>query len=196
MIKSIHIFLLGTLMLFASCASTPTTHYYLLESSPVTARKPVADGISLALEHVTAELPYSDDRLIYRDSVFEIKFYHYHRWVKPPEMMITDKIVARMQSSGICKNVVKAPSPVLTDYLLKGHIVSLEEWDEGQQWFGRVRLAFSLLDVNSHEIVWQQEFSHQTPIPKHQPVAVVQALNASADQCIADLISALKPILK
>ena len=197
MFKPAHILFIGILIFFVSCASTPNTHYYLIESAPVTkTAQSTPRDISLAIDRVTAEMPYSDDRLIYRDSVYEIKFYHYHRWVKPPEMMVTDKIVEQLKTSHICKNVFKSPSPFPPDFILKGQIIALEEWDEGQQWFGRVRLSFSLMNVNSREVVWQQEFFHQTPIAEKKPVAVVQALSTSIDKCLADLVSSLKPHLR
>lgn len=198
MLKSPHFLFLGLLALLIACAGTPTTHFYLLESLSTGANLiPKAPGeISLAIEPVAADRPYSDDRLIFRDSVFEIQFYHYHRWVKPPEMMITDKLVAGLRASQLFKNVAQAPSLFPADFVLKGELLALEEWDEGANWFGRVRLGFVLVDWRSREIVWQQEFSRQIPVAAHEPVAVVQALNTGIDQCLQDLVVALKPFLK
>lgn len=198
MLKPPHFFLFGFLALFIACAGTPTTHFYLLESGSTSANMtPNAPGkISLAIEPVTADRPYADDRLVFRDSAFEIQFYHYHRWVKPPEMMITDKLVAGLRSSQLCKNVARTPVLFPADFVLKGELLALEEWDEGANWFGRVRLGFSLVDWHSREIVWQQEFSRQLPVAPHTPVAVVQALNTGIDQCLQELVTALKPYLQ
>ena len=187
--KLLHIFLFLNLSFLFSCGSSPETHYYLIEfpisiESPLTAKYP----ITLALERFQAVPLYEDDRIIYRESKYEVKFYNYRRWVSPPTKIVTEKFLEQLKISGLFKNVVRYPYASQANYLLRGTVKAFEEWDEKEKWFGKVVLEISLEKLENHELIWQGVLSKTTPAEKRHPREIVEALSVSLQACIDEFL--------
>lgn len=184
--------LLFLYILIVSCAGTHETHFYTLNIPEIgpslqTAKFPFTVGV----DRIYTEDPYSDDRLIYRDSLFEVKFYHYHRWVASPSKMVTEMVLAQLKSSGFFQAVQQLPVGELTDYTLSGRIKTFEEWDEGNLWFGKVRIEFRVQKNETGEIVLQKEFTSKINVESREPVAVVQALSLGVEKCTEQMLQEL-----
>jgi len=172
----------------ASCASNSNMHYYLIDF-PV---KPPATLTSkyqhsLGIEKATAADIIADDRLVYRDSQYEVKFYHYHRWVRSPIKMIDEKLTESLKAANFFKSVTRRPFRQAPDFILHTHIKSLEEWDQQEQWFGRIHLELTLTNTQTDEIVWRQDFKKEQPTKEKKPIAVIEALSSCVEQCLKDI---------
>lgn len=181
--KAIYSFLLINLLL--SCGSTPETHYYLMEP-PI---KIESSNISkypfvLAVERFNAAPLYNDDRLVYRESKYEAKFYNYRRWITPPAQMVTEQFLDQLKLSGLFKNVVRYPYATRADYLLRGTVKAFEEWDQEKKWFGKVILDLTVENLETHEIIRSDVFVKMTPAEQKNPREVVKALSISLQDCI------------
>ena len=84
------------------CGSVPETYYYLPTyqiAPPANDHTPL--DVVLGIEKFQAEIIYNDDRIIYRDSPFEVKYYNYRRWIaeyacrwtKRSEQLVAGRIV-------------------------------------------------------------------------------------------------------
>ncbi len=179
--------------LLPGCGGVPETFYYTLafESS-----LPLNDDHSplpfaLGVEKFQSEMVYDDDRIIYRDSPFEIKYYYYRRWVAPPRHLVTEKVLSHLSESGLFEKVTAYPSMVNVKYVLSGRLLAFEEWDEQDKWFGKVTFKASLYEPATQRVVWSDTFAHQQPVAKKIPAAVVEAISLSLKQCLDDLAKAL-----
>ena len=77
--KTSHILLL--LFLISSCGSIPEMHYYMIDYTLKPAKETdVKHPVIIGIDIITTEPTYDTDRIVYRDSPFEVKFYNYHRW--------------------------------------------------------------------------------------------------------------------
>jgi ABC-type uncharacterized transport system auxiliary subunit len=184
------IFLIS-LILF-SCGQPPDIHYYLLDISPNASDAPGSkyDGV-IGIAPVTADEIYANDRLIYRDSPYEVKFYHYHRWVTSPVTLIESKLYSKLKKSGLTTSIVRPPYPIVPDLVLNTHLIAFHEKDENEKWFGEVTLSFSLVDLKKSTTIWQQEFSNRVPAQERKPQAVVEAINLAFEKCLEEMIKAL-----
>lgn len=138
-------------LLLSSCGGVPETYYYTLAFDPATQ---LNDGhtplpFALGVEKFQSEVIYDDDRLIYRDSPFEVKYYFYRRWVAPPRHLVTEKVVGYLSDSGLFERVTTYPSVVNVKYVLNGRLLAFEEWDEQNNWYGKVAFKASLQDRKS-----------------------------------------------
>jgi ABC-type uncharacterized transport system auxiliary subunit len=179
--------------LLQSCGGVPETFYYTLafESS-----QPINDGHSplpyaLGVEKFQSEMIYDDDRIIYRDSPFEIKYYYYRRWVAPPRHLVTEKVMSHLSESGLFEKVTAYPAMVNVKYVLGGRLLAFEEWDEQDKWYGKVTFKASLYEPATQRVVWSGTFAHQQAVAKKIPAAVVEAMSLSLKQCLDDLTKAL-----
>jgi len=185
------------LLILIACASTPNTHFYIIDlPSEKSATNSYRYPVSIVIERLQAEAPYADDRIIFRDSVYEVKFYHYHRWVVPPAEMITNKMYEKIKSANLFQNVNRMSGNMLPDYQLSGRLTALEEWDEAQQWYGQVQLSLALTKHETNEIVWQKDFTSRVPSTQQKPMAVVKALSTGLDNCLNNVIAELELFLK
>jgi len=178
------------LPLFYLCSGTiPEMHYYLIDypiSMQSEQSKPVHQ-IVLGVARFEAAPLYKEEKLVYRDSPYEGKYYHYHRWIASPEQMITDKVIEQLRVSNLFEQVVAFPRHSQVDYLLQGTIKALEEWDEGDQWYARVQIAFELIARATNEIVWQTTIEKKNVALHKSPAEIVKGINLAVQQCIAEL---------
>lgn len=184
--------------LFFTCGSTiPDIHYYLIDYPILHNNDTGAPvfNINLGIERFQATPLASDERLVYRDSPYEGKYYHYHRWITSPEEMVTEKAIDQLDASNLFNRVVPFPKFSNVEYILMGTIKALEEWDEGDQWYARVQIAFELFDRNTEQSVWKQIIEKKNPVSKKSPNEVIKGINLGVQQSIDALSVQLKTFL-
>jgi ABC-type uncharacterized transport system auxiliary subunit len=184
--------------LLSACGGVPETYYYTLAFEHDAPRH---DGhaplpFALGVEKFQSEVIYDDDRIIYRDSPFEVKYYFYRRWVAPPRHLVTEKVLSYLSDRGLFEKVTTYPSIVNVKYVLNGHLLAFEEWDERNNWYGKVAFKASLSEPSTQRVIWQGKFEHLQPVAKKIPAAVVEALSLSMKKCLEDLVQALAQEVK
>lgn len=179
---------LGLLLL--SCGSTiPDIHYYLIDYPAVQQNNngtPILN-IAIGVERFQAAPLLRDERLVYRDSPYEAKYYHYHRWISRPEDLVTEKVLEHLQAANLAHQVVAFPKFSHVDYVLGGTIKALEEWDEGNQWYARVHITFELFDQNTNERVWTTSIEKKNSVIDKKTMEVIKGINVSLQQCVDEL---------
>ena len=149
----------------------------------------------LGVEKFTAEAIFEDDRILYRDSPFEVKYYHYRRWAAAPRELVTEEMLKQLRASACCREVIASPAISRVDYILAGRVLAFEEWDREEKWYGRVALLVQLLEPDSRRILWSEVFQAETPAAKKVPAAIVEAISASLQQCISEVQNKLPAAL-
>jgi len=180
-------------LLLSSCGGVPETYYYTLAFEP---DKKLNDDraplpFALGVQKFESEVIYDDDRIIYRDSPFEVKYYFYRRWVAPPRHLVTEKVVNFLSESGLFEKVTTYPSPANVKYILSGRLLAFEEWDEQNNWYGKVSFTASLHEPATQRVIWKNKFEHLQPVTKKIPAAVVEALSLSMKKCLDELAKSI-----
>jgi ABC-type uncharacterized transport system auxiliary subunit len=190
--------LLAMLTLFLyQCGSVPSTHYYQIEYQP----KPVK-LLDTPLPYVVmindfeTDLIYRDDKIVYRDSPYQVKYYNYRRWIAPPQRLVSEAIFSQIQQAGIFEIVTNEPIAQKTDLILTGRIRAFEEWDEATSWYGHVKIDFQLLKADTREIIWQNSFTQKQPVAINEPVEVVKAISAATQQIVHSAMTEIVDQLK
>jgi len=184
------------LWLLVNCGSMPQTFYYRIDYKIEELRNGNhAIPLTLGISQFDTDVLYEGDRIVYRQSPYQVQFYHYRRWVAPPKKIVTEKVLKQFQASGVFANVVRIPSATKTDYTLKGDIQAFEEWDEGGGWYGLVAIEFKLQNTDL-EIVWQKMLSEKTIIEKKEHIEIVKAISQSLDKVVKSSIEEIKNNLK
>ena len=177
------------MIVFNGCFSrVPETHYYLIDY-PLEAKPQQAEPvhkITIGVERFQTTPLYNDERIVYRDSPYEGRYYHYHRWITPPDQMITQKVIEQLNNSNLFEHVVAFPRFSNVDYVLRGTIKALEEWDENDAWYARVRIELKLVKTSSYDFVWQKTIEKTNKAIKKTPAELVKGINTSVQQCIEE----------
>jgi len=197
MSKIFHALLCMMPLLYVCSSTIPETRYYLIDYpiSHDNAKGTPVFQIALGVERFQTTPLYSDKRLVYRDTPYEGKYYHYHRWITSPEDMITEKAIEQLHASNIFNQVVPFPKFSNVDYILSGTIKGLEEWDEEDQWYARVQITFELIDRTTRQNVWKQTIEKKNLVVKRNPFEVIKGINLSVQQCIDELSAQLNSFL-
>lgn len=167
------------------CGGPPATRYYVLHLNS----KPSAPAsqISVGISEFNIEPVFANYKIAYRESPYQIQFYHYHQWAADPARIVQDGIMDFLTQSGKFKRVVRLPSRENVDIAVGGHIHKLEEWDESDRWYGIVEMEFELTDRRSDQPIWKGSMSRKIPADNKDPLAVVRALSRATEEIAAEL---------
>ncbi len=183
------LFIFILLFLYQCGSNAPEMRFYLIDypvdmsNQSATPKHDVVIGVNRFKVHPL----YDETRLVYRDSPYEGKYYNYHSWITPPADMVTDKVVEHLGASGMFKNVIELPKFAAVNYTVNGTILALEEWDEGNQWYARVKIAVDIFDMKNEHIVWQKILERKLLVSPQTPFDVVKGINMGVEQCIDEL---------
>lgn len=178
--------------LAAGCVSAKSPRYYRLNLAPTAAQSSTAPfQVSILVGRLTAPRILRDDRVVYGMSDVEMGVDEYHRWTEPPTEMVEDLLVQRLRRSGQYKSVQRISSTARGDYLLRGHLTSLNEVDDPAGIKARFNVQLELFEQKSGSVVWTGNYSHDEPVEKKSVTAVVESLqkgvNAGLEQLTASL---------
>jgi ABC-type uncharacterized transport system auxiliary subunit len=180
----------------SNCGGVPPTYYYQIDYDYTSGENSSVLPLTLALGQFGADVLYESDKIVYRDSPYEVQFYHYRRWITQPEKLVTEKVFRQYRAAGRFQRVVRIPSVYKVDYILKGRITAFEEWDEGDSWFGVVTIEFQLHSLESNELVWEKAISEKTAAQQKDPANVVKAISESLKKVVDQSISEVAEHLK
>ena len=166
--------------LAAGCSGrAPDTHYYDLASA---ARRQASRGPVLAIEPLSADEPYDDERIVYRENPYRVDYYHYHRWSASPGALVSRHLERALEASGRFAAVLR-DDPKGAAFVLGGRVTALEEVDlSRQRWVGRVALELNLRDAASGAVVWSRKLEETEPVAKQSPEGVARALSRALDR--------------
>jgi len=183
-------------LLIIGCGSVPPTYYYRIHYDMPAHNSPAPIPVTIGIEPFDADALYKGDRIVYRNSEYEVRFYHYRRWVAPPNKIVQESVIEQFRSSGVFERVVNNKALVKVDYILKGNIKSFEEWDENNSWYGLVSIAFELRNTDTKEIVWQNTLSEKTAVSRKEPSEVARAISESLKRVVEKAIREIVENLK
>jgi len=178
--------------LAAGCVSARSPRYYRLNLAPVAAQSsgsPVP--VSILVGRLSAPRILRDDRVVYGMSDVELGVDEYHRWTEAPTEMIEQLLVERLRRSGQYKSVQRISSTARGDYLLRGHLGSLNEIDDPAGIKARFNIQLELFDQKSGSVVWTDSYSHDDPVEKKTVTAVVESLQKNVNVGMEQLTASL-----
>ncbi len=186
------------IVFLCNCGGVPPTNYYRIdyEMGNMNTQNNHIIPLTIGIAQITSDILYESDKIVYRNSVYEVHYDHYRRWIAPPKKIITERLFKQYRASGVFQKVVRLPSTSKIDYVLKGRIQAFEEWDESDAWYGLVSLEFQLQHPETSEVVWENVITEKFPALKKDPLEVVKAISESLNKVISKSIEEIKQSLK
>ena len=176
----------------AGCTTARAPRYYFLTAAPVS---PQANAsrlpVTILVGRLSAPRILRDDRVVYGMTDVEMGVDEYHRWTEPPTEMIEQLLVEHLRRSGQYKSVQRISSTARGDYLLRGHLTSLNESNDAAGIKARFNVQLELFDQKAGTVVWTDSYSHDEPVEKKSVSAVVEALQKNVNTGIAQLTGSL-----
>jgi ABC-type uncharacterized transport system auxiliary subunit len=120
----------------------------------------------------------------------ELGTYPDHRWAEVPTEMLETMLTQSLRAKGKFRSVGRLGSRARGDYILRGHLYSLEEVDSPSL-VARFSLSLELFQPKTGNVVWSQSYSHDEPVSKKTVPAVVEALRQDVLAGIDQLTNSL-----
>jgi len=180
------------IVIAAGCTTARAPRYYFLTAAPVS---PQANAsrlpVTILVGRLSAPRILRDDRVVYGMTDVEMGVDEYHRWTEPPTEMIEQLLVEHLRRSGQYKSVQRISSTARGDYLLRGHLTSLNERNDPSGIKASFNVQLELFDQKAGIVVWTDSYSHDEPVEKKSVSAVVEALQKNVNTGIAQLTGSL-----
>jgi ABC-type uncharacterized transport system auxiliary subunit len=178
--------------LAAGCTTGRAPRYYRLSLAPAGPQSSaVPVPVSILVGRLSAPRILRDDRVVYGMSDVELGVDEYHRWIEAPTEMIEGLLVQQLRRAGQYKSVQRISSTARGDYLLRGHLSSLNEVDDPAGIKARFNVQLELFDQKSGGVVWTGSYSHDEPVEKKSVTAVVESLQKNVNAGIEQLTAGL-----
>ena len=176
----------------AGCVKARTLRYYTLSIPPAAQQpSPQALPVTMVVGRLNAPHLLRDDRVVYAMSDVELGVDEYHRWSEPPTAMIERLLVERLRTSGQYKAVQHLSSTTRGDYILRGYLGALNEVDDTAGIKARFTLQLELFDVKAGNVVWNDRYNSDQPVPDKSVKAVVETLQKSVNSGLDQLTGSL-----
>lgn len=170
--------LLLPLILLTGCFSSGAVeeHFYAL-AGPTSALEK-GQGPRLVVMDLAAAAGYDTQRLAYRVSDHEIRYYAYRQWVADPSRMLTEMVIRHLRSSGRFSQVARAEKIRDPDAILEGTVDAIEEVDVEDGWRARLAMTFHLRHSESDRVVLRHAFDVVMPCAKRHPDEVAKTISS------------------
>jgi ABC-type uncharacterized transport system auxiliary subunit len=159
----------------------PDTRYYALAAPPAATGH---GSIDLAVEALSTEPGYDDDRIVYRQNPYRLDYYQYHRWSAAPGVVLGGYLAQALDATGKFHAVVREPNDN-TPLVIGGRVLALEEVDQSPtRWLGHVVVELTATDRASGEVVWTQKFDDSEPLQAQSPEGLARAISTAMSRIV------------
>jgi ABC-type uncharacterized transport system auxiliary subunit len=164
-------------LLLASCfGSAPIEeHFYSLHGPRGVTEK--GNGPRLLVSEFTAAPGYDSQRLAYRVSNHELRYYAHRQWVSEPPRMLSEALIRHLRASGRFSQVARGDKLREPDAILDGIVDAVEQVDRDDGWQARLALTFYLRRGDSERIVLRHAFDVTMPCAKRRPEEVARTIS-------------------
>ena len=179
--------------LLSGCAQIPFTHYYTFDPDAIGELPASASPapVVLAIGTFEADIPYKQDRIVFRASPYEVGFYEYHKWLRPLTELVSDTIVQMGKASDFFTRVHGQAFQVAADYILVGTITMFDRWNSAPpsdntqgsaaspgdrspendaSSLVRIRITYQLLDAYGEQILWMDSIDSTAVVSELETV--------------------------
>ncbi|NLB63435.1 MAG: hypothetical protein GX801_04930 [Fibrobacter sp.] len=187
------------IVLLGACAKTNVTKYYMLDYVPEPTPERLAKGawpVSVRIREFAIAEAYRRNQMVYRQSAHELRFYNYELWAVNPEYLVSDMIYKHIRDVKLFRELTRSVGAEESDYVLRGEITALEEYDSETHWYAHIALSMQLQETQSQSVVWARTWDYRKKVAQQEPVYVVRELSTLlekiVDEAIADLDSLME----
>lgn len=181
------------LVLLNGCTNVPFTHYYTFQPTIESARQTGARTypVILGIETYEADIPYQQDKIVFRTSPYEVNFYEYHRWLRPPTELVTERIHKTIDAAKMFAQVYTSGYEAYADYVLRGKITMFDQWYAGKTSEVRLEIEHQLFDLKRNQILWTTVITTTSTTSSLEIVETVKGFEAALQDNIRQTLAAL-----
>jgi ABC-type uncharacterized transport system auxiliary subunit len=177
----------------AACMSSPPKRYFQLNLGVSGQEQWPHFDKNLLLGPVIVDDVYSDYRIIYRVSAYELNYYAYEFWAEKPDQLVGDALADALAKRDVFLRVDREISKATPDFILRANVRALEEIDRVDAWAGRLAMGLDFVDFKTEEILASHSFDRTERLPQKEVSNLAPAISRILGE---ELKSALEVLAK
>ena len=153
------------------------TRYYTLAVENI--QKPASGafaGKRLQVRKFTVEPAYQRANIVYRESAYDFMFYDLDLWASRPDHMMAQVASEYIGKSGLFGSVETKPTGK-PDYEFLGHVVAIEEVDEGSSQYARLAVQLTFRKTESDKALWEKSFDEKMSMRDREPRTTAETIS-------------------
>ncbi|MHB8539994.1 MAG: ABC-type transport auxiliary lipoprotein family protein [Candidatus Acidiferrales bacterium] len=187
------------ILVTANCGAARPVKYYTLNPAPLPEPSASVESnaplpVTILVGRIMASHLYLDNAIVYSAGGVELGTYENHRWAEAPTEMIESMLTESLRATGKFRSVGRLGSKARGDYILRGHLYSLEEVDSPSL-TARFSIELELFRPKTGAVIWSQSYSHDEPVGQKTVRAVAEALRQNVVTGIGALTTSLDAYL-
>lgn len=191
---------LANFFILSGCFGVPATHYYTFQPTLVESpqhTKQTSYPFGLSVESYDGDAPYQQDRIVYRTSAYEVNFYEYRRWLRPPTELVTGETLKQLNASRLFSSVREGTFEAATRFVLEGQVLMFDQWyTESKRSTVRVGIRYRLSDpALEQDVLWDETIETAAPTPTMETLEVVKAFELALHENILQAIAAIDRVV-
>lgn len=157
-------------------SSTPKEEHFYNLHGPL-AVKTDGTGPTLVVVNFASAAGYDSQRLAYRLSDHEVRYYGYRQWVTEPARMVTEWTFRHLRATRLF-SAVEAPDKLRRpDAILEASIDVIEEVDKGETWDARLAMTFVVRDGETERVLLRHAFDTTRACARRDPAEVAREVS-------------------
>jgi ABC-type uncharacterized transport system auxiliary subunit len=133
---------------------------------------------------------------VYRTSPYEVNFYEYRRWLRPPAELVTQQVQKQIKMAALCKRVHAFGFDSYADYILLGEVTMFDQWYEDKNTsLVQVGIQYRLLDSETEQILWIDNIESTATVPSLVfNVDTVKGFESALQKNIQQMLAAIEDV--
>jgi len=182
----------------AACVGTKgpplASRVYSLEYPPPAPAVAEDDRLkwSLRVDAFDAQPFIGTDRIVYRESPFQVDTYRYHRWQAPPARLVAWHLEDDLKSAGYLSAVIGSNSLFQATHVLEGTVHAFHEDDAANGWEAVVSVSLTLAqnpnESGGRRILMQRRYSARQPCRYRTPLSLAEAMSRALAEISAQAL--------
>jgi len=170
-------------------------HYFMIHYLPLVKPAKITYPYTVRVQDLKLDEAYKRPQLAYRFNPYEIKYYGYQLWGVRPDKSITDLLVNHLGQRSLFQEVLKEYADKRPDFEISGNLLSLEEFDNGQERYAHLALRFRLTRHQDRKVLLTHHFDGRQMVYQQETTFLVKTLSEMLEKQIDEFIIKIEEFL-
>jgi ABC-type uncharacterized transport system auxiliary subunit len=195
-------FCLFHIIWLCGCAEIPLTHYYTFR--PDFERKAEMTSPKypyiIAVDSFETDVPYNQEKIVFRSSPYEVNFYNYRQWLRPLDEQVTERILNVFASAGMFQHVQFYAAELPSEYLLRGRIKMFDHWSIENQSTVQIVILYQFSTSEGEHVIWKDMVETTAKIARANTadlkvIEIVKGFEIALQENILQALAAIDGVL-
>lgn len=178
-------YLVGALLLSVGaggCFSSATQEEHFYSFKGPTGSIKSGQGPRVLVADFTASAGYETERLAYRMSDHELRYYGYHKWTADPARLTKEMVARQLSASAQFAEVGYNDKMRSPDLIVDGVVEAIEELDHGKAWKAHLAMRFVVRSGDSDRVLLRFSFDQSVGCKSRHPREVARGISKILNQ--------------